>query len=537
MASSQHDTFKANWKCLLACLLVSMSPFQYGVDFGLIGGIQAMVGFLRVFGYPAPNTPIGWNLSAEVQQLMGSLMTLGAMVASGLAGPLAWKLGRKPCLWAACLLCWASDVVMMATTSIGGLYAGRFLIGLANGLFMTFSQLYIQECSPAAYRGLLISAFQFWTSIGTLVGTVVDNFTAPLPGKACYLIPLGLIYVIPFFIAIGLFFIPESPRWLSEKGQVERARKSLSWLRPNQDAVDGELRTIQDAIEESQANSGKSVFLEMFKGTNLRRTMLAVGAVNTQAASGAMFMIAYGTYFFAMAGVGKPFENSVALVAVGVVAIIINTCVITRFGRRRIFLISGLLLCAVTMLIIAAVYTVKPNDASTKNLIVAMSVIYILGYNGMIGAYAWLSGGELPSQHLRSYTFGLAASTGFLGAWLATFTAPYFINPDALNWGPKYGYIWVPPCLLAAAWVFFFLPEVKGRSLEEIDEMFACKLPARKFRGYVCTSRSAIESKMRNAENDDEDNDKKGPAVQTIERVFGDEKGVASVAEAALHVA
>ncbi|KAK5713737.1 hypothetical protein LTR17_017504 [Elasticomyces elasticus] len=238
-----------------------------------------------------------------------------------------------------------------------------------------------------------------------------------------------------------------------------------------------------------------------------------------------------------MAGVGKPFENSVALVAVGVVAIIINTCVITRFGRRRIFLISGLLLCAVTMLIIAAVYTVKPNDASTKNLIVAMSVIYILGYNGMIGAYAWLSGGELPSQHLRSYTFGLAASTGFLGAWLATFTAPYFINPDALNWGPKYGYIWVPPCLLAAAWVFFFLPEVKGRSLEEIDEMFACKLAARKFRGYVCTSRSAIESKMRNAENDDEDNDKKGPTVQTIERVFGDEKGVASVAETALHVA
>ncbi|KAK5713736.1 hypothetical protein LTR17_017503 [Elasticomyces elasticus] len=166
-----------------------------------------MVGFLRVFGYPAPNTPIGWNLSAEVQQLMGSLMTLGAMVASGLAGPLAWKLGRKPCLWAACLLCWASDIVMMATTSIGGLYAGRFLIGLANGLFMTFSQL--------------------------------------------------LIYVIPFFIAIGLFFIPESPRWLSEKGQVEKARKSLSWLRPNQDAVDGELRTIQDAIEESQANSGE----------------------------------------------------------------------------------------------------------------------------------------------------------------------------------------------------------------------------------------------------------------------------------------
>ena len=56
----------------------------------------------------------------------------------------------------------------------------------------------------------------------------------------------------------------------------------------------------------------------------------------------------------------------------------------------------------------------------------------------MIAAYAWLSGGEIPSQRLRSYTFGVAAAVGFAGAWLATFTAPYFINPDSLNWGPEY---------------------------------------------------------------------------------------------------
>ena len=97
---------------------------------------------------------------------------------------------------------------------------------------MSFSQLYIQECAPAQFRGLSLSAFQFWTSIGTLVrrkaactaykldtdmiqiGTIVDNYTAPLAGRPSYLIPLGLIYVVPVFIAIGLFFIPESPRWL-----------------------------------------------------------------------------------------------------------------------------------------------------------------------------------------------------------------------------------------------------------------------------------------------------------------------------------
>src|SRR4051812_23709681 len=104
----------------------------------------------------------------------------------------------------------------------------------------------------------------------------------------------------------------------------------------------------------------------------------------------------------------------------------------------------------------------------------------------MISTYAWLAGGEIPSQRLRSYTFGLASAVGFLAAWLITFTAPYFINPAALNWGPRYGFIWFPSCVVAALWVFFFLPEAKGRTLEEIDEMFAKGLPARKFAGYRC---------------------------------------------------
>jgi hypothetical protein len=108
---------------------------------------------------------------------------------------------------------------------------------------------------------------------------------------------------------------------------------------------------------------------------------------------------------------------------------------------------------------------------SKIQVIVGVSVVYIVGYNGMVATYAWLCGAEFPSQRLRSYTFGLATSIGFFGAWLAAFTAPYFINPDSLNWGPKYGYIWFPSCLIGAIWTFFFLPEVQNRTFEEIDEM------------------------------------------------------------------
>ena len=98
--------------------------------------------------------------------------------------------------------------------------------------------------------------------------------------------------------------------------------------------------------------------------------------------------------------------------------------------------------------------------------------------------------------------------------------------------------IWAPSCAIAAVFIYFFLPEVKGRSLEEIDEMFMARLPARKFRKYVCTGQAAIEGKMRNARrSEDGGEDSKKETVETIEKVFGDKKAVADVVENALHVA
>lgn len=161
----------------------------------------------------------------------------------------------------------------------------------------------------------------------------MDNFTAKLAGRPSYLIPLGIIYIVPFVLSIGLIFIPESPRWLAEQEKHEKAKKALLWLRPNPDEVDAELLAVQSAIEEDKKNSGKALFIEMFTNPiDRRRMLLAVAAVSTQAASGAMFMIAYGTYFFEMARVGNAFENSCILSALGVVAIIVNSCIITKYG-------------------------------------------------------------------------------------------------------------------------------------------------------------------------------------------------------------
>jgi MFS transporter, SP family, sugar:H+ symporter len=219
-------------------------------------------------------------------------MILGAFVSSSAAGPIAIYLGRKPSIWIAALLCCVSNVIMMTTTSIGAIYWARFLIGIANGMLMTFSQLYLQECAPAKYRGLVIGLFQSWTSIGTLVGTVIDNFTVKLHGKDQYIVSLAIIYIVPGLLSLGLFFIPESPRWYLLQGRAEKARKALNWLRPYPETVDDEVSQITEAIQAEQALASSAAIFDMFRNpVDRRRTLLAVGAVSLQAASGAMYMI------------------------------------------------------------------------------------------------------------------------------------------------------------------------------------------------------------------------------------------------------
>ncbi|KIJ32413.1 hypothetical protein M422DRAFT_184475 [Sphaerobolus stellatus SS14] len=478
-AELRKTTVKENAKCLIICSLLAVATFQYGFDTTIINGFQAMQGFLRVFGEPSA-VPGVFAIGTVFQQLITSLLQAGLICGSLIIGPFSTYFGRRATTFLASVIACISVTIQITVTSRSPIYVARLLMGIANGLYVNVIVLYISEVTPAHLRGATVSVYQVFTNLGTFTGAIVSNAFSTGTSKASYRVQLAILYAIPIWLAIYVIFIPESPRWLASSERYTEAERCLRRIRGgaySEKEITEELFAIKESIRIERENSEFTDWRDIFKGTNLRRTLLCMASSSFHPASGINF-VGHIHSFFQIAGQSKPFIDNMIVQACGFATAIASVPIIRTFGRRPI-LLTGFTLTTLSMFLVALLFTLAPHSSSAGKGMVAMVCLF----NGAYGHIAWVIAGEIPSNKLRSYTFGLAMTVNFFFAWLTVFTLPYFINASELNWGPKIGWIWFPSNLVTLIFIYLALPETKGRTLEEIDELFMQHVPLRKFKG------------------------------------------------------
>jgi hypothetical protein len=226
----------------------------------------------------------------------------------------------------------------------------------------------------------------------------------------------------------------------------------------------------------------------MFRGPDLRRTVLCFAVILSHTSSGVWLIVGYGTFFFQMAGVKQPFLATVLKSVCGLFGVCCGIFLTQKLLGRRPMMLIGHFAPAVFMFGIGLAATIAPQSDQAGKAILACALLYHGFYNGFSGALSWPIASELVSSRLRVLTIGTGTGINYVFAWLTTFTAPYFINKENLNWGAKYAYIWAGSNLVTFVFFYFFLPESKGRSLEELDELFQNRVSVRDFPKYQCIS-------------------------------------------------
>jgi hypothetical protein len=222
---------------------------------------------------------------------------------------------------------------------------------------------------------------------------------------------------------------------LLHRGQNEEARKSLVKLRQDRgDELELEWSEMIRGVEEEHRVAKSTTFMDMFRGNDLRRTLLAYGMLASQTASGVWFFIGYQTYFFSIAGITKAFEYSIMNACIGWIGVHCGIYAMKRWVGRRSLIIFGALTCGLCELACGIAASVSPNSVSTGNVLVAFTALFMFIYDACVGVAAFPLANELVSSRLRAWTVGSANALGYFLAWLVGFCSPYFINPQDLNW-------------------------------------------------------------------------------------------------------
>ncbi|KAF2840873.1 monosaccharide transporter [Patellaria atrata CBS 101060] len=472
-------------KAYLMCAFAAFGGIFFGYDSGYINGVLAMEYVVHKYTGLDPETTADddFVLPSWQKSLIVSILSLGTFFGAIIAGDCADFIGRRTTVITGCFIFCIGVVMQTASTEYKLLVAGRAIAGIGVGFVSAIIILYMSEIAPKKVRGAIVSGYQFCITIGLLLASCVDYGTEDYDTTASYRIPIALQMLWAIILAVGLFFLPESPRYFVKRGNLDKAAEVLARLRGQ--SRDSEY--IQMELAEIVANheyelqvipqgSYINSWAQCFKGSlwkpnsNLRRTILGTSLQMMQQWTGVNFVFYFGTSFFDDLGtIDDPFLISLITTLVNVLSTPISFWTIEKFGRRPL-LIWGALGMVICQFIVAIVGVTTDNDSSTKAMI-AFICIYIFFFASTWGPGAWVVIGEIFPLPIRSRGVGLSTASNWLWNCIIAVITPYMVGTDKGNLGPRVFFIWGSLCAVCFVYAYFLVYETKGLTLEQVDRL------------------------------------------------------------------
>jgi SP family xylose:H+ symportor-like MFS transporter len=443
-------------------LVAALGGLLFGYDWVVIGGARQ---FYEIYFHLTSAALVGWaNSCALVGCLLGSLA----------AGTLADRYGRRRILLAAAVLFAISSVFTGWAWSFHVFIFWRILGGAAIGLSSNVSPLYIAEISPAAQRGRLVSLNQFAIVVGILLAQLINWCLArPVPAALpadlllqTWNVQYGWRWMFTAVTAPALvftfasFFIPESPRWLCSARRGREAEAILKRIGGATYAC-AEIAGIESAQRDDAALSRPS-WRELLLPTYRRILLVGIALAALQQWTGINILFNYAAEVYRSAGYGANdiFLNIVITGAINLLFTVLAMILVDRIGRRLMMLV-GCIGIGVSHLLCAWAYHAQWRGTAVLVLTLSAIACYAL----TLAPVTWVLVAEIFPRRIRSQGVSTAVSALWVASFFLTYTFPLLMKLEGTG-GVflTYGVI----CLVGFVFVAAFVPETKGRTLEQI---------------------------------------------------------------------
>jgi len=445
---------------ILLAALASIGGMLLGLDMSTISGANLYM-------------PEDIHLTSKQDSLVVSGAPLGAVFGAFIMPPTNELLGRKWAIIVACFFYTAGAILEAAAGDYGVMISGRLLVGAGVGLAGGSVPCYVAECCPKSWRGRLNSLYQFNIALGEVFGYVVNAIFVDVSGNWRFMLGSSLLWST--ILMLGMLGLPESPRWLMKKGKRVQSFAVWRHLR-GVETEDSKLeflfleRVISEERERNRHN--RFIWLDFVRKPRCFKALVVAIAIEIFVQfSGTNGLVYYMSTL--MEETGFTPEHAVYMSLVGGGALLLGTIyalfIIDRVGRRMVAIPNITIIFLGVIWVGFSFLTPKDKVRTMQGAYISGVIFYELGM-GPFSVLSWVTPAEVFPTYLRSY--GMMACDGavFLFAWIITynFTGMRKAMTSTGLFTGFYGGI----ALLGVVFCIIYFPETKGKTLEEIDELF-----------------------------------------------------------------